>query len=85
MKDEPHHNGKAHSSSSEKDRIKEYSSKIEIELKEYTYDQRVKWITDMKDRANSAFKEQDHEKALDLWMQALCGFNFKQKKYGKLS
>ena len=54
-------------------------------LKGYSYDERVKWITDKKEEANVLFKQQKHEQAVDTYMQALCGFNFKQKKYGKLS
>ena len=39
----------------------------------------------MKEQANAIFKLQKHEEALDTYIKALCGFNFKQKKYGKLS
>ena len=67
------------------DRIKQHSAEIETKLKDYTYDDRVKWITDKKEEANAIFKQQKHEEAIDTYIQALCGFNFKQKKYGKLS
>lgn len=89
MKDKQAHknsNGTvSHESVDEKDRIKQYGTEIEGKLKDYTYEQRVKWITDMKEQANVLFKQQKHEDAVDTYMQALCGFNFNQKGYPKMT
>ena len=43
------------------------------------------WIKQKKEQANQFHKERKHDEAVDSYMQALCGFNFKQSKYGKLT
>ena len=35
----------------------QYQSEIEKKLKNFTYDEHVKWLQDMKEKANTLFKE----------------------------
>ena len=61
---------------SNKEKINQIGADIEKELKDYSYDERVQWIKDKKDQGDKHFRDKNHTKAVDTYMEALCGFNF---------
>ena len=52
-------------------------SKINEELKDYTFDQRYQWVKKHKDEGNQLYKEKLYGQALDKYLNALYGLNFK--------
>jgi len=49
-------------------------------IKDYTLEDRIQWITDKKDEGSLLFKNQEWQDAIDVWMKALCGFEFSKYK-----
>jgi len=56
---------------------------VKIELKAHSYEQRCNWISDMKDKGNLLYKEASYDEAIDTYMKALCGFEFKKSTLKK--
>jgi hypothetical protein len=52
-------------------------------LKDHSYEQRCTWIEEQKDIGNKAFRDTNYEEAVDVYMQALCGFEFNKSQLVK--
>ena len=66
-----------------KDKIKEFTIEVTEELKSHSFEQRCNWIMEMKEKGNSTFKESTYEDAIEIFMRALCGFEFNKNKLSK--
>lgn len=61
-------------------KIEEYSKEIQAQIKDYSLNERIQWINDKKDEGSQLFKNQEWQEAIDVWMKALCGFEFSKYK-----
>jgi len=46
------------------------------ELKDYSWDDRYKWVSDEKKRGNDLFKTQKYEEAIEQYERAMMGLGF---------
>ena len=54
-----------------------------LELKDHSFEQRCNWISDHKNKGNQAFRESNYDEAIEIYIRALCGFEFNKSKLKK--
>ena len=64
-------------------KAKEFELETEQELKDFSFEQRCRWIEEQKDNGNKAFKDTNYEEAVEIYIKALCGFEFNKKELTK--
>ena len=52
-------------------------------LQDYSYEDRFAWILRKKEEGSQLCKDQKYKEAIDIWMQAMCGYEFGKYKKDK--